>query len=112
MIRGDVFDARLSPTEGSGQAGTRPVVIVSRNAINQNSPVVVIVPLTDAANVKRAYPNNVPIPAREGGLSLDSVALAGQVRAIAVSRLLRRRGALSADTIRAIDRALRITLDL
>lgn len=112
MVRGDVYDARLSPTEGSEQAGTRPVVVVSRNAINENSSVVVIVPLTDAANVKRAYPNNVAIPAQEGGLSLDSVALAGQVRAIAVSRLLRRRGTLSPDTMRAIDRALRITLDI
>ena len=112
MIRGDVYDARLSPTERSEQAGMRPVIIVSRNAINDNSPVVMIVPLTDAANAKRPYPNNVRIAAGEGGLPLDSVALAGQVRAIAVSRLLRHRGTLSADTLRAIDRALRITLDL
>ena len=38
MKRGDVFDARLDPTEGSEQAGTRPVVIVSRDAINASSP--------------------------------------------------------------------------
>jgi mRNA interferase MazF len=112
MNRGDVYDAQLSPTEGSEQRGTRPVVIVSRNAINNNSTVIVIVPLTDAANVKRHYPNNVLIPAEEGGLKLDSVALAGQARAVDVSRLLRRRGTLSTDTMRAIDRALRITLDL
>lgn len=112
MVRGDVYDARLSPTEGSEQAGTRPVIIVSRNVINDNSPVVVIVPLTDASNVKRPYPNNVHVAAEEGGLRMDSVALAGQVRAIDVSRLLRHRGTLSADTMRAIDHALRITLDL
>lgn len=112
MIRGDVYDARLSPAEGSEQAGTRPVIVVSRNAINRNSPVVVVVPLTDAANVKRSYPNNVLIRAGEGGLSLDSVALAGQVRAIAVTRLLRQRGTVSDETLENIDRALRITLDL
>jgi mRNA interferase MazF len=112
MKRGDVYDARLSPTEGSEQSGTRPVVVVSRDAINQNSPVVVIVPLTDAANVKRSYPNNVPVRAGEGGLDLDSVALGGQVRAIATSRLLRRRGSLTPATMQQIDRALRITLDL
>jgi mRNA-degrading endonuclease toxin of MazEF toxin-antitoxin module len=38
--RGEVYDARLDPTEGSGQAGSRPVVIVSRDAINTASPVV------------------------------------------------------------------------
>ena len=48
--RGDVFLARLSPTEGSEQQGTRPVVVVSRDAINQYSPVVVVVPLTDRAH--------------------------------------------------------------
>ncbi|CUS06128.1 mRNA interferase MazF [Candidatus Promineifilum breve] len=112
MVRGDIYDARLSPVEGSEQAGTRPVVIVSRDAINHNSPVIVVIPLTDAANVRRVYPNNVPIPSGEGGLTLDSVALAGQVRAIAVTRLVRRRGALPPATMSAIDRALRITLDL
>jgi len=112
MKRGDIYDARLSPTEGSEQAGTRPVVIVSRNAINRYSPVIVITPLTDAANVKRSYPSNVAISQPEGGLALDSVALTGQVRAITKTRLLRHRGSLSAETMRKINAALRITLDL
>jgi len=30
MIRGAVWEARLDPAEGSEQAGTRPVIIVSR----------------------------------------------------------------------------------
>ena len=71
MQRGDVFDARLSPTEGSEQAGTRPVVIVSCNAINQYGSVVVVVPLTDAANIKRVYPGHVLVEQPEGGLSLE-----------------------------------------
>jgi mRNA interferase MazF len=61
-VRGDLFSARLDPTEGSEQAGTRPVVIVSRDSINANSPVVVVVPITDASNVKRAYPSHTQIP--------------------------------------------------
>ncbi|HWE60460.1 MAG TPA: type II toxin-antitoxin system PemK/MazF family toxin, partial [Chloroflexota bacterium] len=40
MLRGEVYDARLDPTEGSEQAGMRPVVIMSRDAINTNSTVV------------------------------------------------------------------------
>ena len=112
MRRGDVFDARLNPTEGSEQAGTRPVVVVSRDAINKNSSVVVVVPLTKAANVKRSYPNNVALAAGEGGLTFASVVLGGQVRAISKSRLLRQRGALTTPTMQQVDRALRITLDL
>lgn len=112
MRRGDVYDARLNPTEGSEQAGIRPVVIVSRNAINQNSPVLVIIPVTNTIHVKRDYPNNVLITKGNGGLTVDSVALGGQVRAIATSRLLRQRGSLSSQIMEKIDRALRITLDL
>lgn len=112
MKRGDVFDARLSPTEGSEQAGVRPVVIVSRDAINKNSSVVVVVPLTKAANVQRNYPNNVIIAIGEAGLTFESVLLGGQVRAISKSRLLRQRGTLSTETMELVDRALRITLNL
>ena len=112
MKRGDVYDARLGPTEGSEQAGTRPVIIVSRDAINQYSPVIVIVPVTNAIRVKRPYPSNVLIGRGEGGLTVESVALGGQVRAIAKTRLLRLRGTLELPMMQAVDRALRITLDL
>ena len=112
MKRGDIYDARLNPTEGSEQAGTRPVIIVSRDAINKNSPVIVVVPVTKAANVKRQYPNNVVLRKGDGGLSVDSVALGGQVRAISKKRLLRQRGTLSSETMQTVSRALRITLDL
>lgn len=112
MQRGDIYDARLDPTEGSEQSGTRPVAVVSRDAINQYSPVIVVAPLTDARNVARLYPHQVAIRAGEGGLTLDSVVLAGQVRAISKSRLLRLRGHLSAPVMEEISAALRITLDL
>ena len=103
---------RLGPTEGSQQAGIRPAVIVSRNAINRYSPVLVIVPFTKAANVKREYPNNVRARQGDGGLTADSVALTGQVRAIAKTRLLRLRGSLSPAIMKQLDQALRVTLDL
>ena len=112
MRRGDVFDARLNLIEGSEQAGTRPVVVVSRDAINKHSSVIVVVPLTNAENVKRSYPNNVTVAKGEGGLTFDSVLLGGQVRALSTSRLLRRRGTLSAIAMQQVDYALRVTLDL
>ncbi|MCB9006041.1 MAG: type II toxin-antitoxin system PemK/MazF family toxin [Ardenticatenaceae bacterium] len=112
MKRGDIFDARLNPTEGSEQAGTRPVIVVSRDAINQFSSVIVVVPLTSAKNIKRSFPNNVLIKAGNGGLTADSVALGGQVRAITKARLLRQRGSLPQEVMKQIDQILRITLDL
>jgi mRNA interferase MazF len=112
LRRGEVFDARLDPTQGSEQAGTRPVVIVSRNAINEASPVVVVVPFTTYREGRRVYPSQVLVEPPDGGLGTKSLALGEQVRAISKSRLSTRRGALSMPVIRRIDEALLVTLDL
>jgi mRNA interferase MazF len=110
--RGDVYDARLDPVEGSEQAGTRPVIVVSRDAINTNLSIVVVVPCTTSRPTTRLHPSRVLLRARDGGLSVDSVALCEQVRTIAKVRLLRQRGTISPGALVQIDRALRITLDL
>jgi mRNA interferase MazF len=50
--------------------------------------------------------------APDGGLDVDSVASGEQVRALATSRLIRRRGQLSPEAMRQLERALLIALDL
>ena len=112
MRRGDVYLARLDPTLGSEQAGTRPVILVSRDAINRSSPVVVAVPCTTYRAGRRIYPSQVLLRAPEGGLGADSLALGDQVRAVAKSRLVKQLGSLSAECLEKIDRILLITLDL
>lgn len=112
MKRGDVYLADLNPTRGSEQSGFRPVIIVSRDAINRSSPVMIAVPCTSWAPDRRVYPSQVLIQAPEGGLRGDSIALGEQVRAIAGDRLHERWGSLDAATVRRLDRALLIALDL
>ena len=112
VVRGDVFMANLDPSQGSEQSGTRPVVVVSRDAINHYSPIVVVVSLTDSGNKKKTYPSHVRIPAGMGGLSMDSIALCEQVRAINKTRLRRHLGRMDKSTMAEIEAALRITLDL
>jgi mRNA interferase MazF len=112
LRRGDIFDARLDPTEGSEQAGVRPVIIVSRDAINEASPVFVVIPCTTYHPERRIYPSQVLLQALDGGLRVDSLALGEQVRAIAKTRLRTKRGSLSSEALRKIDLALAITLDL
>jgi mRNA interferase MazF len=110
--RGDVYMARLNPSQGSEQGGERPVVIVSRDAINLNSPVVIVVSLTDAQNKKRIYPSQTVLKAGDGGLRIESIALCDQVRAISVTRLTTRLGHLAPQSIASINAALKIALDL
>ena len=112
MLRGDVFLADLSPTLGSEQTGRRPVVVVSRNAINLNSPVVIVVPVTGRENKRHIYASQVLLTAGEGGLSKDSIVLGEQMRAISKKRLLTPLGHLPAQRIVEINEALKITLDL
>lgn len=112
MNRGQVYLLRLDPTEASEQAGTRPAVIVSRNAINQHSPVVVVCPMTDAAHVPKPYPSDIFVKAPEGGLIKDSIILTLQIRAVAKHRFLRFLGDLKPETMLKIERALKITLNL
>ena len=75
MKRGDVYDARLDPIKGSEQGGIRPVIIVSRDAINASSTLVIAVPCTTYRSKRELYPSQVLITAPDGGLSRDSVAL-------------------------------------
>lgn len=112
MRRGEVYDAQLDPAEGSEQAGTRPVIVVSREAINSASSVIIGVPCTTYRPGRRIYPSQVLLRAPDGGLSADSVALCEQVRALSKGRLRRLRGTRSSRALAAIDQALLIALDL
>lgn len=113
MIRGNIYQANLDPTEGSEQSGTRPVVIVSRNGINRSSPVVVIVPLTKFVSKKKVYPSHCVVKANSNnGLKLDSIVKCEQIRAIAKSRLVNKLGSLSMEDLKNIDVALKTVLSL
>ena len=112
MRRGDVYLADLNPVQGSEQAGTRPVIIVSRDALNESSPVVIVVPTTGAEHKPKLYPSHVPLKAGTGGLAKDSIAIAEQVRAITKVRLQRNIGQLRLEHMSLISVALKIAMDL
>jgi mRNA interferase MazF len=113
MKRGEVYDARLDRVEGSEQRGSRPVVAVSRDAINESSPVVSTAPGTTYREGRRIYPSQVLVKAPEGGLDAgfgDSGR--AHVRVLDKKRLLRRRGDLTLTTIARLNEALQIAFDL
>jgi mRNA interferase MazF len=117
--RGDVLLVNLDPTSGSEQAGTRPVIVVSRDAINHSAVnnnrtiVMVCVPLTDRKNLRALYPSHVEIKKGTGGLALDSVALCEQIRSIAPGeRLVKFLGRIPEADMARLEQAIKITLDL
>jgi mRNA interferase MazF len=109
--RGDIWLADLNPIRGSEQAGTRPVLIFQNDAINAFTTTVLAIPLT--TNLRRAaLPSCVQLVKGEGGLMSDSVALCHQLRVLDKSRLLRKIGAVSQETIAAMESCVLFTLGI
>lgn len=111
MKRGDLYMAELDPVVGSEQGGRRPVVIIQNDMGNLYSPTVIAAPLTGSPG-KPSIPTHVHIPRGEGGLWRESTVLCEQVRTLEKTRLKRRLGALEADSMRRVDRALGVSLDM
>lgn len=108
--RGEIWLADFNPTRGHEQAGTRPALIVSVNALN-NGParLVVVLPLT---TTERNVPLRVPIDPPNGGVRESSFAMTEMIRSISKDRLIRRFGAVDEPTMRKVEDRLRILLDL
>jgi mRNA interferase MazF len=112
MKRGEIYFARLEPVEGLDQGGTRPVIIVSRDVINNYSPVVLGVPCTTYREGNKIYPTQVLLKKSEGGLNNDSIAMADQVRVLSKNRLMNLVSILDDESINKLNKALAIALDL
>lgn len=108
--RGEVWFADLNPTLGHEQAGRRPLLIISSDAYNAGqSDMVIALPVTSRV---RPLPGRVPMAPPEGGLKVPSDILCGHVRAISQRRLIRRWGLVGAPTLMAVERILRLLLQL
>lgn len=82
-----IFWANLNPTKGSEQSGTRPILVISNENINQALPIVTIMSITSAKEGRKVYPTEVYLKAQDTGLSKDSIAMSHQIRAISKSRI-------------------------
>ena len=112
--RGDIYFVELNPTKGREQAGRRPVLVVSSDAINRQPLVVTVVVGTDAKNVPRDYPVNVRVAAVETGLPHDTVFLCFQIRSLDPTRFppTGPAGRVPAARMANIEDAMRLVLEL
>ncbi len=115
LRRGQIVIVSLDPSVGSEASKTRPAVLVSNNTANavaarSDRATVTVVPLT--SNTARILPFQIHLPASETGLDRDTKAQAEQVRTVAVSRIVRPVGWVSAELMGELDEALRLHLSL
>jgi mRNA interferase MazF len=111
--RGDIYFVDLNPTKGREQAGRRPVVVVSADAINRLPLVVTVVIGTKGANISKDYSTNIRVPASDSGLPDETVFMAFQIRSLDPSRFVGQpAGKLSPAMLAKLEDAIRICLEL
>ncbi len=117
--RGQIYFVSLNPVRGREQAGERPVLVVSDDAINALTLVVSVVVGTDAAHITRSYPTNVTVSSEESGLPKDTTFLCFQLRSLdperfndRVTRRPTAAGLVPAAKMEEVNKALKLVLSL
>lgn len=99
-FRCSIFIANLDPVIGSEQGKTRPVLVISEEAINKILPVVNILPIISRKAGRKIYPNEVLLPANVTGLDKESIILCYQIRTIDKRRLIKTVGKIDSLELR------------
>ncbi|MBU1662144.1 MAG: type II toxin-antitoxin system PemK/MazF family toxin [Chloroflexi bacterium] len=111
--RGEIYFVNLNPVKGREQAGSRPVLVLSINAINELPLVVTVIVGTKGANLSRDYPTNVRISPKDSGLPLETVFLCFQIRSLDPNRFPDKpMGQISGDMLRQVEDTVRYCLNL
>ena len=101
MARGDVLLVSLPDSDKREEKGNRPAIAVQADAVN--SPMLMVVPVTSSLGALR-FSFTVKIePSEQNGLTLPSVAMVFQLRAIDRKRIIRKIGELEPENLAQID---------
>jgi mRNA interferase MazF len=104
-----VYLADLNPVKGSEQAGRRPVLIYQDDRLIQATRTVIVIPFTTNLKLEK-LPSGVLVPAGEGGLRQDSVALCHQIRALDKKGMMKHWESLPENRMTIIDQVVLRTI--
>src|SRR6266436_5261058 len=110
--RGEIYLTALDPTLGREIQKTRPALIVQNDVSNRLSQITIVAPITSTVRFPLS-PVHVLLAADQStGLSVTSVALLNQIRAVDRRRLIKRLGTVDDDALARADDAIKISLGL
>ena len=111
MARGDVLMIQLPTTDTKELAGAHPAIALQTNRDN-DQPMMVVAPVTSNMRAER-FRYTVRIqPDKTNGLSVPSICMVFQSRAVDRARIVRKLGQLSTFDMARIDAELRAMLSL
>ncbi|ODS31592.1 MAG: YdcE protein, chain A [Candidatus Scalindua rubra] len=111
--RGEIYFVNLNPVKGREQAGNRPVLVFSIDAINKLPLIVTVVVGTKGENISRDYPTNVRVSSAESGLPIETVFLCFQIRSLDPKRFPEKpAGKVSDEVMEKIANVVRYCLGL
>ena len=96
VLRGEIWWADLIPTRGHGQAGVRPVLIISHDVFNQRSGTVIGVALT-SQEPRVGFPLTLEITSAK--LPKRSWVKISQIRTLSIERLSKKMGTVSSEEL-------------
>ena len=107
--RGEVWLVNFNPGRGSEQRGIRPALVIQNDTGNIYASTTIVAAITSTI---KEFPVTVVLSAGEGGLKQRSMVNLAQLLTIDKARLQKRLGSLSESTMRQVDEAIRVSMDV
>jgi mRNA interferase MazF len=108
MKQGDIYLANLNPVRGHEQKGTRPVVIISGNTMNENLGLVIVCPIT--SKIKNYFSCIFLKKNKVNNLACDCEIITFQIRTISAERLVKRLGKIGNDELEKVFEGLNMVM--
>jgi len=109
LRRGEVWLVNFNPGRGSEQKGTRPALIIQNDTGNIYAATTIVAAITSTI---KEFPVTVVLSSGEGGLRQRSMVNTAQLLTIDKARLQKRLGRLSGSSMRKVEAAIRVSLDV
>ena len=110
--RGEIYLTALDPTLGREIQKTRPALVIQNDVSNRLSEITIVAPITSTVRLPVNLVHVLLSAHRSTGLSVTSVALFNQIRAVDRVRLVKRLGSVDEETLARVNEAIQISLGL
>jgi mRNA interferase MazF len=104
MKQTEIWEMYFNPVKGSEQAGRRPAVIISGDALNDNLNVLIVCPLT--TKIKGFKGNVILKPDTFNNLKKESEILTFHIRSVSKERLKNKIGHISKEELQQVKKTI------